>query len=180
MLTKFRAKMIAKLYAPHMRAGLRVLDVGCGNAVVSKYLIDKFGITLEGTDILEYLEEQICFKKMDKPNVLPYADGSFDTVMFNDVLHHTENIEALLREALRVASKILIFEMGPSGWARFVDRFANVFIHKDMPVPLNFLNKQEWVEVLAELNCKFQVEEMRRPFFGYPIKHYFICVERKV
>jgi hypothetical protein len=46
---------------------------------------------------------------------LPSGDSSFDTVVFADVLHHTEDPTILLKEGRRVAPKSVIFERSHDG-----------------------------------------------------------------
>ena len=68
LLTKYRAKMIAKLYKPYLASGVDVLDIGCGNGEVSDYFLNKFEIKLVGTDIDQYLKKKIklFFESMKK------------------------------------------------------------------------------------------------------------------
>lgn len=85
----YRARLIAEHYAKWLKPNEKVLDVGCGNGVVTKFLSEDLGVIIEGCDIENYLSKQIKFKIMEKHDELPYDDNSFDAVMFNDVLHHT-------------------------------------------------------------------------------------------
>ncbi|MBT5338734.1 class I SAM-dependent methyltransferase [Candidatus Falkowbacteria bacterium] len=171
--------MIAKLYKPYLASGVDVLDIGCGNGEVSDYFLNKFEIKLVGTDIDQYLKKKIEFKKMTDLEKLPFPDKQFKVAMFNDVLHHTECIEKLIAESLRVAETVLIFEMQGNFWARLIDKGINWFHRPQMPVPLNFKNKKQWNELLTKLNCNYKVEAVKKPFIGYPLEHLFIVVNSK-
>jgi SAM-dependent methyltransferase len=58
---------------------------------------------------------------------LPFTDRSWDTVLFCDILHHTERPVELLREAVRVARhSILIKDHSVEGWLARPLRFMDV------------------------------------------------------
>ena len=87
-------------------AGALILDLGCGFGAYSTALIEE-GRKCFGCDInLEYL--RAADKRLPVVNVdgaLPFADGSFDSVLIFEVLEHVPNIENVLAEAFRVARK---------------------------------------------------------------------------
>lgn len=177
IFTKIRAKLIFQEYQPILKSGQKVLDIGCGDGQVSEYLQKKLKIQLTGTDISDYLKVEIPFEKMPNENILPFVDNQFEFAMFNDVLHHTDLKESLLREALRVANKLLIFELEPSLIAQFVDKFFNKLHYPQMPVPLAFLDYQEWSKLITKLGYQFTISKVRKPFW-YPLNHYFITVSK--
>ena len=165
-----RAKIIANGYKNWHLRGKKVLDVGCGNAVVSKVLIDVLDIDLYGTDIIDYRKENISFKQMENENKLPFDDSSFDYVMFNDILHHTINVEALLTEADRIAENVLIFEDCSGLLMNIIDIGLNHFYCSKMSCPLNFRTEQEW-ELLFK-SFDFEVEKCKLAYpVWYPLRH---------
>ncbi len=178
--TKFRAKLISDLYGNYLGAGDCVLDVGCGNGIVDKVLKERLKIKIIGTDIKDYRLEKFEFKTMVRPDKLPFSDNEFTWILFNDVLHHSENILELLREGLRVGKRLLIFEMQPSLAAGIADVALNFFHDKGMPVPLNFLKISEWENLLGQLDCVFEIKPVRKPFWGYPLQHIFILVKTRL
>lgn len=92
--------------------GAALLDVGCGNGALAKKLskIGCWAVGLESSSgQLERARESgnasrvVCLQGLGQ--ILPFADGSFDYVLFFNSLHHVpvEEQEAALSEALRVA-----------------------------------------------------------------------------
>jgi len=102
-------------------AGLAVLDVGCGQGIdVIEYA--RAGAHVTGVDLtprhVELARQHISALGLradiaeGDAESLPFADASFDRVSSNGVLHHTPDIEAALREVLRV--------LRPGGEARIL------------------------------------------------------------
>lgn len=175
---KVRAKIIADCYRGWNIQGKKVLDVGCGNGVVLGVLKEKLGIDIYGTDIINYCKFDIPFKQMSVVDKLPFGNLSFDYVMFNDVLHHAKNIEALILEGSRVAENILIFEDRNSFLTGFIDIALNYFYSSRMPPPLNYKTPQEWRSLFNKLGFSYETRKIMYPFW-WPFRHMVFKLERK-
>lgn len=88
-----------------IRAGARVLDLGCGAGEMVGYL-RQAGLDAWGCDSQEFITK---FQGGDHllditlcPYRLPAEDNSFDAVISNSVLEHAQNKEEIFREILRV------------------------------------------------------------------------------
>ena len=100
---------------PHLREGLRVLDVGCGPGTITLDLAEAVGPSGEVTGIenvaapLEHARRTAAERgdartRFELADVmgLPYADASFDVVHAHQVLQHLTDPIAALREMRRV------------------------------------------------------------------------------
>ncbi|HXW54140.1 MAG TPA: class I SAM-dependent methyltransferase [Candidatus Cybelea sp.] len=147
----------------------RVLDVGCGDGAVDALIVRRRpDIFIQGIDVLLRPGSEIPVERFDGVKI-PYGDGSFDLVMFVDVLHHTRNPRALLREAKRVGSVVLVkdhFKSGLWGGAvlRFMDWVGNA--HHGVALPYNYWSKPQWLAALADVGL--QPAELRCSLGLYP------------
>ncbi len=88
-------------------AGVSVLDLGCGFGAYSGVLLSD-GVRCVGCDInFEYLRKATTqgLPVVNVDSVLPFGDRTFDSVMIFEVLEHVPDVQAVLREAFRVARK---------------------------------------------------------------------------
>lgn len=110
-----RWRAVADLLAQHYRlkAGDRVLDVGCGRAFLLYDLTQAVpGLQVSGIDVSQYgietsKEEVRPFLKKADASKLPFPDHSFDLVISINALHNLpcEKLELALKEIERVGKK---------------------------------------------------------------------------
>lgn len=89
--------------------GVKVLDVGCGDGVLS-YLIAKKNAAVSGLDYseiaIEFAKEKIKEYSIDfkrgSAYELPFEDDCFDAVVSSDVIEHLEDVPRYLSEIRRV------------------------------------------------------------------------------
>lgn len=108
-----RLRELVRLILPHLRAGDRALDVGCGNGTLAAALLDARrgpdDLIVEGLERFKRGGEPIAVHAYDGAT-MPFDDASYDAVILADVLHHEENPDRLLRECLRVSRRIVIIK----------------------------------------------------------------------
>jgi SAM-dependent methyltransferase len=152
-----RVKILAGHLAALIPSGARVLDVGCGDGTVDQLILQQLpGVSIEGIDVLVRPDAKIPVISFDGVRI-PHLDGSFDVVMFVDVLHHTDDPLLLLQEAQRVGRMILIkdhfregFLAGPT--LRFMDWVGNA--HHGVVLPYNYWSERQWDDALGIVGLK--------------------------
>jgi SAM-dependent methyltransferase len=105
-LDKHRIALLARMYDATSRD---VLDIGCGNGEVLELLrsmsaqpFNGHGLDL-GASVVEKLRRKgLTGCRHDAGEPLPYADGSFDTVVCSEVIEHIVDVDRLVCEARRV------------------------------------------------------------------------------
>jgi SAM-dependent methyltransferase len=122
-----RIDILAHLLAKHIcsqytGAAIRCLDVGCGDMVIAEKIAAIQPQTSWRCIDIHPLPDELQadsrwqkYRQFDGKHI-PFADNSFDVVVFCDVLHHAqEDTLPLLREAARVGKTVVIkdhFEYG--------------------------------------------------------------------
>ena len=112
-----RLKFIIEFLQQHIPPGGSVLDVGCGNGIIS-HSVGKRGFDVFGIDISEKAIEK-AMSKNNLPNVKfavmsaeEFSTGkTYDAVICSEVLEHVFELDATLKEINRVmksGSNILI------------------------------------------------------------------------
>ena len=150
-----RVRVLARELSALLPANGQVLDVGCGDGLLAALMQkEKPNVVITGIDVLVRDHTHIPVVKFDGTTI-PFPDRSFDTVVFVDVLHHTNDPVWLLREATRVARNTIVikdhtldgFAAGPT--LRFMDRIGNR--RYNVALPFSYWPKQEWLNVFEAL-----------------------------
>lgn len=167
-----RVRVIGELLAPLIPAGARTLDVGCGDGRVGRQVVERRpDLELRGVEITPRKDTLIPVDSYDG-KTLPYPDASFDALIYVDVLHHADEPEALLREALRVARQaVLIKDHLCDGFlARptlsFMDRVGNRGF--DMPMPHNYWRRDQWRQAFDRLGVEVDHWSSKVPLYPWP------------
>lgn len=89
----------------------KILELGCGQSILLKYLVDNKFIKQENVYGLDQSKEAIVYSKRNLPKAdlrsgdiyrLPYKRNTFDIVLLMETIEHLENPIAGLSEARRV------------------------------------------------------------------------------
>jgi ubiquinone/menaquinone biosynthesis C-methylase UbiE len=102
----FIARMRFRAAYPHLRAGSRVLDLGCGlETAFLDYASDRIATGVGVDDqVQEGTRGRWQCVRADLRAPLPFPDGHFDHVVMLAVLEHLTEPEKVLREACRLTA----------------------------------------------------------------------------
>jgi SAM-dependent methyltransferase len=166
-----RDNEIGRRVAPHLQPGERVLDLGAGTGLISRWLARRVGVQPSLADLVRYRNccRELPFLEMADPFHVPSEDGSFDAALLLFVLHHNryEAQGKVLTEATRLATRrLIVVEDTPEGrleWACnvFWDKLLNV--RHGVPTPFAFRTRDEWLAVFMEQGLAAVHVESYRP-----------------
>ncbi|MFO0784067.1 MAG: methyltransferase domain-containing protein [Phycisphaerales bacterium] len=153
-----RLRNLVDAIVPELRAGDRVLDVGCGNGT----LLDTLqrdrrcpaNVVMHGLERVPRGSEPIPVTAYPGGR-MPFADNTFDLVVVADVLHHEPDVEVLLSECARVARRAVLLKdharEGALAQARisFMDWAANA--PYGVPCLYRYLSVAEWHALAAHV-----------------------------
>jgi ubiquinone/menaquinone biosynthesis C-methylase UbiE len=97
--------------------GARVLEVGCGDGEMTAAITGADGAGVVALDLsrrrLERTAQRAPGTRLVQSSVyeLPFADGSFDTVLCTDLLEHLDEPDLAVRELVRVASSRVLLSV---------------------------------------------------------------------
>jgi methionine biosynthesis protein MetW len=103
-----------EVIAGWINPGERVLDLGCGDGSLIRYLIDTRGVRGVGVEIdpgnvLASLRNGINVIQMNlEAGLAGFGDGSFDHVVMSQSLQMVHRTEQILREMLRVGREAVV------------------------------------------------------------------------
>lgn len=150
-----RAHVLAEHLSSLIPHSTTLLDVGCGDGRLSARILESRGdIVIKGVDVLARSQSYFPVDLFDGQTI-PADDGSFDVVMFVDVLHHTEDPMILLREAARVARRHIILKDHlldrplAKTTLRFMDSIGNA--RYGVATPYNYWYERKWRQAFEEI-----------------------------
>lgn len=182
-----RLRVLADLLARSIPEASRVLDVGAGDGRLARRLLEaRPDLTLAGVDVKVRRECAIPVEEYDGTS-LPWPDGAFDDVMLIDVLHHAEDPETMMREAVRVARRGLVIKdhlrqgVLAGTTLAFMDRVGN--LRHGVAMTYDYWTPERWRATFDRLGLEGKWETRLelyprplRPIFERSL-HYFVRFE---
>lgn len=166
-----------------LRAGDRVLDVGCGNGFIAHHLNSLLGQTVVGLDVSESTSARINYLPYDGRH-FPVLDSSFDAVLLCYVLHHAHDAGAVLQEVHRVLrpnGTVIVYEDNPSCWWDKAVCWVHNRQWKSRTGDCRFQLRNEWDRVFC--NAGFRVVSVRDLSrwrnIAHPVSRSFFVLEAK-
>ena len=162
---KLRLESLQQNIVPMLRAGDRVLDVGCGSGALGRsieYSPDcPPRVHVTGLETFDRGAVLADIKFYDG-HTIPYPDKSFDVVILADVLHHASDPQNLICECARVAKRVLIIkDHKVDGFLSqqrisLMDWASNV--QYGIPCLYRYNTLTEWKNLLGRLELEIEIE----------------------
>jgi SAM-dependent methyltransferase len=150
----------------------KVLDVGCGDGQLARLIAYKRpDISIQGIDVRQRDNAVMLVDTFDGKSI-PFGEGSFDVVMFVDVLHHAAQPVILLREALRVARQGIVIKdhLAEGSLAsltlRIMDWVGNA--RHGVALPYNYWSLAKWHRVFDKLGLRINSWESNLKLYPVP------------
>lgn len=168
LMRQFRAAIFELLDRVEPR---RVLDVGCGEGIVSEAIVERYpdvevlGVDLEDPDLQAHWSQRgggrLSFRT-GRAEDLAFEDGAFDTVVAFEVLEHLRQPEAALAEMSRVAGEALVLSVPREPLWRVLNVLRGAYLSDlgNTPGHLNHWSRRGFAELVGEYG---EVDQIRSP-----------------
>ncbi len=166
-----------------------IVDVGCGVGTISMLLQEQLpSTTVLGLEVSDALKPTIPHILFDGNNI-PLKDTSVDVCLFVDVLHHTSNIDILLREAVRVTKKNVLIKdhLCETRYDYHILKAMDWVGNRSHDIALiyNYKSKVEWEQILKKAGLKITYWTTEVPLYKFPLNkicaeklHFIACLEK--
>ena len=153
-----RAHDLFGLVSEHLRPeDRRILDIGAGTCLLTELIRDRTQADTTALDVQDFHLSTDLRPLLYDGSRIPFEDGSFDLAMILFVLHHAPapNAAPLLKEARRVAKRVLIFEDVYTGLAqKYLNRQPRQKKSSDVDPNIQRLREQI-IERIAAVNTTY-------------------------
>jgi SAM-dependent methyltransferase len=172
-----RIEVLSSLLAEMIPPGAAVLDIGCGDGSIGGLIQQKQpGVSVRGLEVMARPACQIEYSLFDGARI-PYEDASFDVCLFVDVLHHSDDLALLLREAARVSRRYVLIKdhlcENPLDHAtlRFMDWVGNR--PHGVRLTYGYKSRREWDALFAAAGLGIRAWKDSIPLQAFPISAVF-------
>lgn len=162
---KWFAKVNLNRILNHITRDDKILDIWCGRWWLS-YLLKKDWYKIKSLDI-----KNISLNKDISPIIynwkkIPFENKEFDIALIITVLHHTKKPEEIIKEAIRVANKIIIVE---DIYTNSIQKYLtyimdNIMNFEIFTNPHSNKTDKEWKKVFNNMWLKVMYEKQEKVF----------------
>jgi len=171
---------LVEVLVPQLKQADRVLDVGCGNGLLGRALMDAVpGLEVVGLE--RAVRENAAIKVQPYDGVtIPFVDDTFDVVIIADVVHHDPEPLRVLRECRRVAKRLVILKDhkvdGPAVTLPYrriclMDWAANV--QYGIPCLYDYPTRAGWHDRFTQIAAPIVHEHQRLQLYPPPYRWFF-------
>ncbi len=145
-----------------VKAGERVLEIGCGFGVLLKKIPSrrKIGIETNETAIGECRKRGLSVLKADAETKLPFKNASFEIIIMNEVIEHLTKPKIALEECFRI--------LKPKGKIIITTPIKNFFVHDLAETHWSEMTVGELRQLVQESGFKVLSHEVNGISFLYP------------
>lgn len=152
---KARSLNLRDQITPYLNLDDKIIDIGAGLGMVDYELMAK-GYNVTPVDIMDLSLIETVKPIIYDGQKLPFKKDSFDTALIITVLHHTTDPVAILREAARVAKKVIVVEeVYNSATQKYLTFLMDSVVNLEFfDHPHSNKTHHEWLKIFKSLNLK--------------------------
>jgi 2-polyprenyl-3-methyl-5-hydroxy-6-metoxy-1,4-benzoquinol methylase len=170
-----RSEEIVQEISPNLHTFEKILDLGAGLCTIV-HLLKKKDFSVTPLDVCDRSVYPSIRPIIYDGKKIPFKNNAFDTVLLITVLHHTPHPDLILKEASRVAKKIIIME---DVYSNPFQKYLTFFM--DSVTNFEFFghphtNKSDrmWREIFHDLNLTVQTVREHTFWIFFTSKTYVV------
>lgn len=110
-LARGRAEDMARDFIEYLNLGETIIDIGAGSCNIAEVLQEKgWNVTALDVKNMSFVDSVKPIIYDPKVGKMPFTDKQFDVALILTVLHHTKDPLKVLKEAKRIAKKVIVIE----------------------------------------------------------------------
>lgn len=140
-----------------------LLEIGSGpGSVLTEFRAA--GYAIDGLDISDSSYDETLKPLLYDGGTMPFKDREYDTALLLTVLHHTPDPDAILKEAARVAGRVIVIEdVFENAWQRKYTKVADSITNLEFfGHPHTNRSDPEWRETFERLGLSLVHGEVHR------------------
>lgn len=148
-----RAAAILNSFAGSIKSPCTIIDIGAGKGLLAQALTQQLDARVTMVDVASYNQSNLPLAICDS-RALAFATDSFDYALLSFVLHHSQQPDAILREALRVAREVIVIENDVRGkWRQWLTQIIDSYPALRFGTPPCYIaqSKNVWMKIFATL-----------------------------
>lgn len=144
----------AKYIQSFVKPGDKILDLGSGTGVYTKIFRRK-GHRVTPVDIKNRSKYKDIVISVYDGKHLPFNANKFDVCFLLAVLHHTPDPEVVLKEAIRVSNKLVIYEDAVTNiFQRYFTYIVDGYFNQELIAPHTNKTDAQWRVLFKKLGLK--------------------------
>ncbi|WP_035571881.1 class I SAM-dependent methyltransferase [Halonatronum saccharophilum] len=173
--SKSWAKEKRRRIKPFIKDGDKIIDIGAGKGALSWSLME------DGYDITPVDVKDLSYSEMVNPLIydgerIPFEDDKFDVALLITVLHHTPDPEKIIKEAKRVAKRVIIIEdVYNNNFEKYATWFMDSLLNWQFSGhPHTNMKDKEWKDTFKKLGLTLKSTSEERALFYFKQNTYYL------
>lgn len=141
-----RSQQIIDDFKPWLGNG-SVIDIGTGSGVIA-HILKLSDIDIEALDVHDVTVSNLIKPHIYDGEIMPFENNKFETALIVYVLHHTKDPDIIIKEAARLAKRVIVFEdVITTKWNTWLTKFLDSLINLEFfGHPHSNRTHESWLE----------------------------------
>lgn len=164
-LARSRVKEKIRSIEPYLKSKATIVDIGAGNGVIAETL-DRRGYKVSALDVGDSSLVSTVVPDIYDGRKIPYNDKHFDIALLITVLHHISEPVTVLKEAMRVAQRVIIIEeVYNNKWEKYLTYWIDSLFNLEFfNHPHSNKTDAEWKSIFRDLGYKLVTDDQTKSF----------------